>query len=78
MFPSCDSCNECCFIHFPIDTPPAMMKLYPAGVTIIATCSGGQASEIERYGVSLRLINVAIDLMEERRKFLKKREGSVA
>lgn len=59
----CKFCNQRCFVPLPIATPPELLKLYPRGVTIIASCRGGQALEIERFGVSLALLHTAIEIM---------------
>lgn len=64
MGPYCTFCGQRCFTHIPVETPPEMLKLYPKGVTIIATCTGGQALEIERYGTSYDVIQQAAEIMQ--------------
>lgn len=50
MGPYCKFCNQRCFVHFPEGTPQEVLDSYKSGVTIIATCPGGQEFEKKETG----------------------------
>ncbi len=50
MGPYCNFCNTRCFTYFPDKTPDYVLKAYNSGVTIIATCPGGQSHEKKQTG----------------------------
>lgn len=53
MGPYCKFCGMRCFVPFPMDTPKHILDAYKArhpGVTIIATCRGGQEFEKKHVG----------------------------
>jgi len=50
MGPYCNFCNQRCFTYLPEGTPQYILDAYRPGVTIIATCPGGQRFEKEKTG----------------------------
>ena len=52
MGPYCKFCDQRCFTHMPLDTPPHVVAAYRT-VTILATCPAGQRFERERVGYCL-------------------------
>jgi hypothetical protein len=54
MGPYCTYCNTQCFVPFPDGTPQEAIDAYQSAtrhaVTIIATCSTGQAVELQKTG----------------------------
>lgn len=61
MGPYCMYCNGRCFIPFPQGTPAEILAAYRPGVSIIATCPGGQRFEKEATGYCLVDIEAAIE-----------------
>lgn len=49
MGPYCKFCDRRCFVYFPDETPPHILKAYGTS-TIIATCRAGQLFEKEKIG----------------------------
>ncbi len=50
MGPYCKFCDARCFVPFPDGTPDHVIRAYRPGVSIIATCKGGQAFEKQQTG----------------------------
>ena len=66
MGPYCKFCNNRCFVPFPEGTPQEVFDAYNASclsrsVSIIATCSKGQAYEKEKTGWCLDDIKQSIN-----------------
>lgn len=61
MGPYCNFCGRRCFVPFPAGTPQQILRAYPEGVSIIATCYAGQRDEERRFGWGYDNIIFAID-----------------
>jgi hypothetical protein len=71
--PYCIYCNAQCFAPFPEGTPQEAIDAYNAasrvkGVTIIATCSTGQAEELQKTGWNYQAIKMAVSRLKRRTK----------
>ena len=64
MGPYCKFCDNRCFTFFPDATPKYILNKYREGVTIIATCRGGQDFERERTGYDYDEINRHIEIVQ--------------
>jgi hypothetical protein len=65
MGPYCKYCGQRCFVPFPQNTPEYILNSYRPGVSIIATCPGGQKFEKEKTGYCYDEIKAKVAELEQ-------------